>query len=68
MKIRFISDIHAGLNMTYTPTEFVTHMLKKEPADVTLIAGDMDADIYEAKKFLENYFKDEKVRQVWAST
>ena len=61
MKIRFISDIHAGLNMTYTPTEFVTHMLKKEPADVTLVAGDMDADIDEAKKFLENYFKDEKV-------
>ena len=23
MKIRFISDIHAGLNMTYAPTEFV---------------------------------------------
>ena len=43
MKIRFISDIHAGLNMTYAPTEFVEYMKKLEPVDYTLIAGDMDA-------------------------
>ena len=61
MKIRFISDIHAGLNMTYSPTEFVDIMKSKKPADVTLIAGDMDADIEEAKVFLDQYFKDEKV-------
>lgn len=61
MKIRFISDIHAGLNMTYSPTEFVDIMHSKKPADVTLIAGDMDADIEEAKVFLDQYFKDEKV-------
>lgn len=61
MKIRFISDIHAGLNMTYSPTEFVDIMKSKESADVTLIAGDMDADIEEAKIFLDQYFKDEKV-------
>lgn len=61
MKIRFISDIHAGLNMTYSPTEFVDIMKQKEKADVTIIAGDMDADIEEAKTFLSNYFEDEKV-------
>ena len=61
MKIRFISDIHAGLNMTYAPTEFVEYMKKLEPADYTLIAGDMDADIDEAATFLKTYFKNEKV-------
>ena len=61
MKIRFISDIHAELNMTYSPTEFVDIMNSKEKADVTIIAGDMDADIEEAKTFLSKYFKNEKV-------
>ena len=61
MKIRFISDIHAALNMTYEATDFVDIMHKKEKADVTLVAGDMDADIEEAKNFLNTYFKDEKV-------
>jgi len=61
MKIRFISDIHVGLNITYSPTEFVDIMHTKTPADITLIAGDMDADIEEAKNFLNQYFKDEKV-------
>ena len=61
MKIRFISDIHAGLNMTYAPTEFVEYMKKLEPADYTLIAGDMDADIDEAATFLKTYFKNKKV-------
>ena len=61
MKIRFISDIHVGLNMTYSPTEFVDIMKSKKPADVTLIAGDMDADIEEAAKFLNTYFRNEKV-------
>ena len=61
MKIRFISDIHAALNMTYSPTEFVDIMKKLEPADYTLIAGDMDTDIDEAKMFLKNYFSNEKV-------
>lgn len=61
MKIRFISDIHAGLNMTYSPTEFVDIMHSKESADVTLIAGDMDADIEEAKTFLQIYFPNERV-------
>lgn len=61
MKIRFISDIHAALNMTYSPTEFVDIMKTKESADVTIIAGDMSADIEEAKIFLNNYFSNEKV-------
>lgn len=61
MKIRFISDIHAALNMTTSPMEFVQYMRDKKPADYTLIAGDMDADIGEANNFLRNYFKDEKV-------
>ena len=47
--------------MTYSPTEFVDIMHSKKPADVTLIAGDMDADIEEAKAFLDQYFKNEKV-------
>ena len=61
MKIRFISDIHAELNMTYSPTEFVDIMHTKKDADVTLIAGDLNTNIEEAKSFLNTYFKDEKV-------
>lgn len=61
MRIRFISDIHAGINTTYSPTNFVDIMHSKKPADVTLIAGDMDADIDEAKAFLNKYFSNERV-------
>lgn len=61
MRIRFISDIHAGLNATYSPTNFVDIMRNKKQADVTLIAGDMDADIDEAKAFLNKYFLNERV-------
>ena len=61
MRIRFISDLHYALNMTYSPTEFVEYMKQKQHADYTLIAGDMDADIDEAAKFLNTYFKNEKV-------
>ena len=63
MKIRFISDLHSALNMTYSPTEFVDIMKAKMPADITLIAGDMSANIDEAKSFLNTYFKDEKRTQ-----
>ena len=61
MRIRFISDIHYYLNLETEPTEFTDIMSKKEPADITLIAGDMSACLDEAKTFLEKYFKDEKV-------
>lgn len=36
-------------------------MSKIEPADVTLIAGDMDAEISEATAFLQKYFPHERV-------
>ena len=61
MRIRFISDIHGALNMLYAPTEFTNIMKSKKPADVTLIAGDFDADIEEAKVTLNNYFANELV-------
>lgn len=61
MKIRIISDIHYYLNLTYSPTEFEHVMSKIEPADVTLVAGDMDAEISEATAFLQKYFPHERV-------
>lgn len=61
MKIRFISDIHYYLNLQYEPTEFEHIMSKLERADLTLIAGDMSADIEEAKNFLQKYFTYEPV-------
>ena len=61
MKIRFISDIHYFLNSEYETAELLNIFSKKEPADVTLIAGDASADIEEMDKFLNTYFKDEKV-------
>ena len=61
MQIRFISDLHYALNMAYSPTTFVEYMNQRQPVDYTLIAGDMDADIDEAAKFLNTYFKNEKV-------
>ena len=61
MKIRVISDLHYYLNLQYEPTEFENIMSKKEPADLTLVAGDMSADIEEAKNFLQKYFTYEPV-------
>lgn len=61
MKVRFISDIHYYLNLETEPTKFSEIMSKMEPADYTLIAGDMSADINEAQEFLEKYFKYENV-------
>ena len=61
MRIRFISDLHCYLNMDTAPTEFIDIMKKKEPADVTLIAGDASACLEEMQALLNNYFPDEKV-------
>lgn len=61
MKIRFISDIHYWLNLKYSHDEFVNIMKDLKPADVTLIAGDMDTDVNEAAEFLKTYFPNEKV-------
>lgn len=61
MKIRVISDLHYYLNLTYSPTEFTDIMSKIEPADVTLIAGDLSCDTEEALNFLQKYFPNEKV-------
>ena len=61
MRIRFISDIHYALNMTYAPTQFLEHTKHIEPADYTLIAGDLNTTLEEAKIFFENYFPNEKV-------
>ena len=61
MKIRFISDIHYWLNLRYSENEFLNIMKSKKPADVTLIAGDLDTDVNEAAEFLKTYFPNEKV-------
>lgn len=61
MKIRFISDIHYWLNLEYSHDEFINIMKNLKPADVTLIAGDMDTDVNEAAEFLKTYFLNEKV-------
>lgn len=61
MKIRFISDLHYYLNSEYATAELLNILAQKEPADVTLIAGDASAEIDEMQKLLETYFKDEKV-------
>ena len=61
MKIRFISDIHYYLNLETEPTEFESIMSKMEPADVTLIAGDLNCDTVEAMSFLQRYFPNEQV-------
>lgn len=61
MKIRFISDIHYWLNLRYSENEFLNIMKDIKPADVTLIAGDMDTDVNEAAEFLKTYFSNEKV-------
>ena len=61
MKIRVISDLHYYLNLTYSPTEFTDILNKIEPADVTLIAGDMACDTEEALAFLQKYFLNELV-------
>ena len=45
MKIRFISDLHYYLNSEYETAELLNILSKKEPADVTLIAGDASAEI-----------------------
>ena len=61
MKIRVISDLHYYLNLQYESTEFEHIMSKMERADLTLVAGDMSADIEEAKNFLQKYFTYEPV-------
>lgn len=61
MKIRVISDIHYYLNLQYEQAEFEHIMSKMERADLTLIAGDMSADLEEAKVFLQKYFTYEPV-------
>lgn len=61
MKIRVISDLHYYLNLTYSPTEVTDILSKIEPADVTLVAGDMSCDTEEALSFLQKYFPNEKV-------
>ena len=61
MKIRVISDLHYYLNLTYSPSEFEDILNKIEPADITLIAGDMACDTEEAQTFLQKYFPYERV-------
>ena len=61
MKIRFISDLHYYLNSEYETVELLNILSKKEPADVTLIAGDASAEIEEMSMLLDKYFHDEKV-------
>ncbi len=61
MKIRFISDLHYYLNSEYKTAELLNILSKKEPADVTLIAGDASAEIEEMSMLLDKYFHDEKV-------
>ena len=61
MRIRIISDLHYALNLTYSGEEFENIMSKIERADLTLIAGDMSADLEEARKFLQKYFTYEPV-------
>ena len=54
MKVRFISDLHYYLNLDSEPTEFEHIMSQMEPADVTLIAGDLNCDTVEAMSFLQD--------------
>lgn len=61
MKVRFISDLHYYLNLDSEPTEFEHIMSQMEPADVTLIAGDLNCDTVEAMSFLQRYFSNERV-------
>lgn len=61
MKIRFISDLHYYLNSEYETAELLNILSKKEPADITLIAGDASAEIEEMSMLLDKYFHDEKV-------
>lgn len=61
MKIRVISDLHYYLNLESSPTEFINIMSNIEPADVTLIAGDLSCDTEEALTFLQKYFPNERV-------
>ena len=61
MKIRFISDLHYFLNVDSDPSEFTAILQKKQPADVTLIAGDGSACLEEMGCLLNTYFYGEKV-------
>ena len=61
MKIRFISDIHYYLNYETEATELLDILNHKEPADVTLIAGDCSACLDEMDSFLNKWFPNEKV-------
>lgn len=61
MKVRFISDLHYYLNLDSEPTEFEHIMSQMEPADITLIAGDLNCDTVEAMSFLQRYFSNERV-------
>ena len=61
MKIRFISDLHYYLNLSTSEKGFIDILNKKEPADVTLIAGDLNCTVEEAHTFFNRYFFNEKV-------
>lgn len=62
-KLRIISDLHydQGLNKSKDFDEKIGAEFSKEKADITLIAGDLAADIKNKKEFLEKYFNDQQV-------
>ena len=62
-KLRIISDLHydAGLNKSEEFDEQIGKKFEEEPDCVTLIAGDLAADIKNKKEFLEKYFKNQVV-------
>ena len=62
-KIRIISDLHydKGLNKEEYFDQVIGTEFLKEKADVTLIAGDLAAELQNKKEFLEAYFKNQYV-------
>ena len=62
-KLRIISDLHydQGINKDEYFDEKIGTEFLKEKADVTLIAGDLAADIQNKKDFLEKYFNNQQV-------
>ena len=62
-KIRIISDIHydKGINKSEYFDEKIGKEFLKENADITLIAGDIAAELQNEKDFLEKYFTNKQV-------
>lgn len=63
VKLRIISDLHydAGLNKSEEFDKQIGEKFKEELDCVTLIAGDLAAEIENKKEFLEKYFKNQIV-------